>query len=43
MIFLLPFVACLLVYHSDMAWWWYLIAGVLWVMDFSALALKDQK
>jgi len=23
-------IACLLIYHYDMAWWWYAIAGTVW-------------
>lgn len=24
------FIACLLIYHLNLDWWWYLIAAVLW-------------
>jgi len=24
-------IACLLIYHFDMEWWWYAIAGLVWL------------
>lgn len=24
-------IACLLIYHYDLAWWWYAVAGVIWL------------
>ncbi len=24
------FIACLLIYHFNMAWWWYGIAAAIW-------------
>ncbi len=23
-------IACLLIYHFDMAWWWYVVAAITW-------------
>jgi len=28
------FIACLLIYHFDMEWWWYVIAFAIWVAHF---------
>ena len=24
-------IACLLIHHYDMAWWWYAVAGITWI------------
>ena len=24
-------IACLLIYHYNMPWWWYAVAGVVWM------------
>jgi len=24
------FIACLLIYHFNMEWWWYLLATIIW-------------
>lgn len=24
-------IACILIYHFNMAWWWYVIAAVVWL------------
>lgn len=26
-------IACLLIYHLDLQWWWYAIASVVWVVS----------
>lgn len=31
------FIACLLVYHFDMSWWWYGIAAAIYVVQGLAL------
>lgn len=32
------FIACLLIYHYDMAWWWYGVAAAIWVLHPVVLA-----
>ena len=29
------FIACLLIYHFDMDWWWYAIAALIWISHVS--------
>lgn len=31
-------VACLLIYHMDLSWWWYGITGVIWLAQFNIIA-----
>ena len=31
------FIACLLIYHFDMNWWWYLVAAAIWIGKWRAL------
>jgi hypothetical protein len=33
------FIACLLIYHFDMDWWWYGIAVATWI---AGIAAQDQ-
>lgn len=37
------FIACLLIYHFNMDWWWYGVAAALWAIQlFFFVSLNDQ-
>ena len=37
------FIACLLIYHYDMEWYWYVVAVVIWVSHVELFILKAFK
>lgn len=30
-------IACLLVYHLNMPWWWYVVATIIWLAKMAVL------
>ena len=36
------FIACLLIYHYDMEWYWYLVAILLWASHMGLLLYKGR-
>lgn len=37
------FIACLLIYHYNMEWWWYGIAAVIWMAHIAVIAELKSK